>query len=164
VSASTEEERKSAAIDLEYAVAFHASHLYDRKGLRSVVWRFSKGDFLLGRYAGAWERSAPRLGNARKHLLEQRPLLHFEDVWVDDPSKPIHQDSVQLGSGSAEFPSFVLASLVAGNRNLGLLQVDAPEDDPLVAEDVRPIGLMAAILAAAWAFVDPVLGVDQSDE
>jgi hypothetical protein len=157
---TTTTERESAASDLEYAVVFHASHLYNLRGLRAVVWHHKDDQLVRGRYVGAWPRAGPLLTDDRKRLLEERTLRNFEDVWVDDPSDPMHAESVPLGSGDAAFPSFVLASLIAGMRNLGILQIDAPPQSPLVEEDIRPIRLLVTVLATGLALVDTESGFD----
>lgn len=161
LSAATDE-RETSAMELEYVVAFHAAHLYGRRGYRSVVWRYRDGQFHRGRHVGTWQRTVPQLTDRRWRLLEQRPLRSFEDVWVDDPDNPAHKEANPLGSGDPAFPSFVLASLLADRRNLGILQVDAPMQCPLLEEDLRPLGLLATVLAAGWAFADPMLGVDRA--
>jgi GAF domain-containing protein len=156
------EERQNEVWQTEYAVVYQAAHLYNREGLRAVVWRYHDGQFIRGGSSG-WQPRTPTMSEARSSLVLTGPMRNFQDIWVDDPTNQIHQDSLPLGSGDSAFPSFLMVSLVAGERNLGVLHVEAPANYAFQEEDIRPVGAMAGLLAVAWAFVDPTLGVGPGD-
>jgi len=162
VLAAEPKERQSEVWQIEYAVVYQAAHLYNRERLRAVVWRYCDGRFIRGQNAG-WHPRTPTMSQARSSLVLAGPMRNFQDIWVDDPENPIHQDSLALGTGDLAFPSFLMISLVAGERNLGVLHVEAPADCPFKEEDIRPVGVMAGLLAAAWSFADPTLGVRPGD-
>jgi GAF domain-containing protein len=85
----------------------------------------------------------------RRHY--EGPLQLCEDVWVDDPDADEHADTAELGSGDTSYPSFLLASILAGDRNYGLLQLEAAGGPPLNAEDLNVVTRLAAILASGLA-------------
>jgi hypothetical protein len=140
---------RNAASDLEYMTAFHAAHLYDRHDLRSVVWHEQNGHLRRGKAVGAWGAGQPELDRNRERRLYQGPLQHCEDVWVDDPAAAEHAETAELGSGDKGYPSFLLASILAGDRNYGLLQLEAAGGPPLNADDLGVVSRLAALLATA---------------
>jgi len=151
--APDDETLRSAASELEYMTAFHAAHLYGRLDLRSVIWHDRNGHLRRGKAVGPWAGGHPELDRARERRLYEGPLQQCEDVWVDDPDAEEHADTAELGSGDRGYPSFLLASMLAGDRNYGLLQLEAAGGPPLNAEDLNVVTRLAAILASGLAML-----------
>ncbi len=145
------DEQRSKVLELEYLISFHAAHLYNRLDLRSVIWHEEKGRLRRGRAIGPWAGGQPALDPVRESRLREGPLQHGEDVWVDDPSAAEHAETAELGSGDKRYPSFLLASMLAGQRNYGLLQLEASGTPPLNADDLEVVRLLAALLASGLA-------------
>ena len=120
----------SAVSELEYMTCFHAAHLYNRHGLRAVIWREENGHLQRGKFVGPWAGGQPELDPLRKDRLCKGPLQQGEDVWVDDPAAAEHAETAELGPGDKGYPSFLLASMLAGPRNYGLLQLEASSIPP----------------------------------
>ncbi len=142
---------RSAVLELEYMTCFHAAHLYYRLDLRSVIWHEENGRLRRGKSVGAWVGGYPELDPLRESRLCEGPLRNAEDVWVDDPAAAEHAETVALGPGDKSYPSFLLASMLAGSRNYGLLQLEASGTPPLNAEDVEVVSRLAAMLASGLA-------------
>ena len=141
----------SAVSELEYMTCFHAAHLYNRHGLRAVIWREENGHLQRGKFVGPWAGGQPELDPLRKDRLRKGPLQQGEDVWVDDPAAAEHAETAELGPGDKGYPSFLLASMLAGPRNYGLLQLEASSIPPLNAEDLEVVSRLAAVLASGLA-------------
>lgn len=142
---------RSAVSELEYMTSFHAAHLYKRLDLRSVIWHDQNGHLGRGKAFGAWAGGKPELDPLRESRLYKGPLRHGEDVWVDDPAAAEHAETAELGPGDKGYPSFLLASILAGQRNYGLLQLEASNSPPLNGEDLGVVSLLAAMLASGLA-------------
>jgi GAF domain-containing protein len=148
---SDDSERRSKVLELEYMTSFHAGHLYNRFDLRSVIWHEEKGHLRRGKAIGPWAGGQPALNPLRESRLREGPLQHGEDVWVDDPAAAEHAETAELGSGDKRYPSFLLASMLAGQQNYGLLQLEASGNPPLNADDLEVVRLLAALLASGLA-------------
>ena len=83
----------SAVSELEYMTCFHAAHLYNRHGLRAVIWREENGHLQRGKFVGPWAGGQPELDPLRKDRLRKGPLQQGEDVWVDDPAAAEHAET-----------------------------------------------------------------------
>jgi GAF domain-containing protein len=149
--ASNADERRSRVSELEYMTSFHAAHLYNRLDLRSVIWHEEGGHLRRGKAAGPWAGGQLTLDPVRESRLREGPLQRGEDVWVDDPAAAEHAETAELGSGDKRYPSFLLASMLVGQRNYGLLQLEASGTPPLNADDLEVVRLLAALLASGLA-------------
>ena len=141
----------SAASELEYMACFHAAHLYNRLGLRAVIWHDENGHLRRGKSVGPWVGGQPEMDSLREERLRKGPLQRGEDVWVDDPTAAEHAETAELGPGDKGYPSFLLTSMLAGPRNYGLLQLEAAGASPLNAEDLEVVSRLAAVLASGLA-------------
>jgi GAF domain-containing protein len=150
ISVAPPQHRQHLVNELELTVVHFAYQLYGRSGLRAVVWHYVDGQFEPGRGRFGWGKpiSAP---DADRAIALKALLDDFDRVWVDDREKPEHSASLRFGSSDDSFPSFLLVPLIAGDRNLGFLEVGAPATLPLTEEDFRPVEIFAAVLACGLA-------------
>jgi hypothetical protein len=150
IPVAAEEDRRALVDELELSVVQYAYQLYGRRDLRAVVWHHVDGQFEASRSRFGWKGplAAPDADRV-KALCDL--LRQFRDIWVDDPLRPDHAESLRFGGCDQNFPSFVLVPLIAGDRNLGFLEVGAPAGNPLTGEDVQPVAILAAMLAGGLA-------------